>query len=206
MCRINVFSLYGDLGQACGLRLGGAARYIQSRSATWPDHVEAPARTCCCWVRPASVKRTCRSGERRWWLDIRCSSPPRRDARRPRSDQIQSAASCPHGRQAEAGQPGLWPRTFPTHLPCSPSPLDEVAYGHNMTGVHEDAGRLGRVERRVIGAVTACATAALGGHSSNATTPCDTNRSNSCLHRHCPKCDGLARAQGLAERKPSSFP
>src|SRR5271154_1598797 len=56
------------------------------------------------------------------------------------------------------------------------------------------AGHLGRVERRVMGAITACRTAALGGHVEQ----CDDYGAtriayNSCRNRHCPKCQGLAR-------------
>jgi hypothetical protein len=64
------------------------------------------------------------------------------------------------------------------------------------------AGHLGRVERRVMGAITACRTAVLGGHVEQC-DDCGATRIayNSCRNRHCPKCQGLARAQWLAERQ-----
>jgi hypothetical protein len=64
------------------------------------------------------------------------------------------------------------------------------------------AGHLGRVERRVMGAITACRTAALGGHIEQC-EDCGATRIayNSCRNRHCPKCQGLARAQWLADRQ-----
>jgi len=64
------------------------------------------------------------------------------------------------------------------------------------------AGHLGRVERRIMGAITACRTAALGGHVEQC-DDCGATRIayNSCRNRHCPKCQGLARAQWLAERQ-----
>ena len=64
------------------------------------------------------------------------------------------------------------------------------------------AGHLGRVERRVMGAITACRTAALGGHVEQC-DDCGATRIayNSCRNRHCPKCQGLARAQWLADRQ-----
>lgn len=64
------------------------------------------------------------------------------------------------------------------------------------------AGHLGCVERRIMGAITACRTAALGGHVDQC-DECGATRIayNSCRNRHCPKCQGLARAQWLAERQ-----
>ena len=64
------------------------------------------------------------------------------------------------------------------------------------------AGHLGGVERRVMGAITACRTAALGGHVEQC-DDCGTTRIayNSCRNRHCPKCQGRARAQWLAARQ-----
>jgi hypothetical protein len=69
------------------------------------------------------------------------------------------------------------------------------------------AGHLGGVERRIMGAITACRTAVLGGHVEQ----CDDCRAtriayNSCRNRHCPKCQGLARAQWLAERQAELLP
>jgi len=69
------------------------------------------------------------------------------------------------------------------------------------------AGHLGCVERRIMGAITACRTAALGGHVEQC-DDCGTTRIayNSCRNRHCPKCQGLARAQWLAERQAELLP
>src|SRR5262245_48371344 len=64
------------------------------------------------------------------------------------------------------------------------------------------AGRLGRIERRVMGAITACRTAVLGGHVEQC-DDCGATRIaySSCRNRHCPKCQGLARVQWLADRQ-----
>ena len=64
------------------------------------------------------------------------------------------------------------------------------------------AGHLGRIERRVMSAIVACRTAALGGHV-EACDDCGMARVayNSCRNRHCPKCQGVARAQWLAARQ-----
>ena len=67
------------------------------------------------------------------------------------------------------------------------------------------AGHLGCVERRVMGAITTCRTAALGIEQCD---DCGATRIayNSCRNRHCPKCQGLARAHWLAERQAELLP
>ena len=69
------------------------------------------------------------------------------------------------------------------------------------------AGHLGRAERRVMGAIEACRTAALGGHVERC-AECGLIRIayNSCRNRHCPKCQGPARAAWLAERQAELLP
>ena len=57
-------------------------------------------------------------------------------------------------------------------------------------------------QRRVMTAIEVCRTAALGGHLER----CDQcgherNAYNSCRDRHCPKCQGLARAQWIQDRQ-----
>lgn len=61
--------------------------------------------------------------------------------------------------------------------------------------------------KRVLGALTACRTAALGGHKSR----CDhCGREeiayNSCRNRHCPKCQAAARADWLEARSAELLP
>jgi hypothetical protein len=69
------------------------------------------------------------------------------------------------------------------------------------------AGHLGRVERRVMSAIVACRTEALGGHM-EACDDCGMTRTayNSCRNRHCPKCQGKARAEWLAAREADLLP
>ncbi len=64
------------------------------------------------------------------------------------------------------------------------------------------ARQLGRVERRIMGAIEACRTATLGGHVERC-AECGLVRIayNSCRNRHCPKCQGAARAAWVAERQ-----
>jgi Putative transposase/Transposase zinc-binding domain len=69
------------------------------------------------------------------------------------------------------------------------------------------AGHLGRTERRVMGAIEACRTAALGGHVERC-AECGLIRIayNSCRNRHCPKCQGRAQAAWLVERQAELLP
>ncbi len=62
--------------------------------------------------------------------------------------------------------------------------------------------RMGRVERRMMAAIKACRTATLGGLV-EACGDCAQARIayNSCRNRHCPKCQGLARAEWLGQRQ-----
>jgi hypothetical protein len=78
----------------------------------------------------------------------------------------------------------------------------DVLRRHGEAYLRDHAGHLGRVERRVIGAITACRTATLGGHV-EACDDCGTTRVvyNSCRNRHCPKCQGAARTKWLADRQ-----
>ena len=68
-------------------------------------------------------------------------------------------------------------------------------------------GRLLPDQRRVMAAIEACRTAALGGHVEQC-DGCGMVRIayNSCRDRHCPKCQGLARAQWLADRQADLLP
>ena len=57
-------------------------------------------------------------------------------------------------------------------------------------------------QRRVMTAIESCRTAVLGGHLER----CDQcgherNAYNSCANRHCPKCQSLARAEWLENRR-----
>jgi hypothetical protein len=69
------------------------------------------------------------------------------------------------------------------------------------------SGHLGLQQRRVMGAVEACRTAALGGHVWHC-DDCGHSKVgyNSCRNRHCPKCQGAARAQWVAARRADLLP
>ena len=71
----------------------------------------------------------------------------------------------------------------------------------------EHAATLSNGQRRVMGAIEACRTPALGGHVEQC-ADCGEVRIayNSCRDRHCPKCQGLARAQWLIDRQAELLP
>jgi hypothetical protein len=83
----------------------------------------------------------------------------------------------------------------------------EIFRRHGEAYRQTQAGHLGRVEHRVMGAIEACRTAALGGHAERC-ADCGLIRIayNSCRNRHCPKCQGLARAEWLAARQAELLP
>jgi len=69
------------------------------------------------------------------------------------------------------------------------------------------ADHLGGTERRVMAAIEACRTPALGGHVEHC-ADCGLVRCayNSCRDRHCPKCQALARADWLDARQADLLP
>jgi hypothetical protein len=89
-------------------------------------------------------------------------------------------------------------------------PVLEVAdifrrHGPAYRQAHAD--HLGGTERRVMAAIEACRTPALGGHVEHC-ADCGFVRHayNSCRDRHCPKCQGLARADWLEARQAELLP
>ena len=69
------------------------------------------------------------------------------------------------------------------------------------------AGHLDRMQRRVMGAIEACRTAALGGHVRRCADCGHAEIAyNSCRNRHCPKCQGQARAAWVAARRAELLP
>jgi hypothetical protein len=81
----------------------------------------------------------------------------------------------------------------------SPSPFEVAeivrAYGEAFRATHPVSHEQGRVLR----AIAHCRTAALGGHV-EVRAACGMERIcyDSCRNRHCPKCQGSARAKWLA--------
>jgi hypothetical protein len=86
----------------------------------------------------------------------------------------------------------------------------EVADIFRRHGVAYRAEQLASItlgQRRVMAAIEACRTAALGGHVERCEDCGETRIAyNSCRNRHCPKCQGLARAQWIADRQAELLP
>ena len=83
----------------------------------------------------------------------------------------------------------------------------DIFHRHGAAYTQAHHGHLGRVERRVMSAIELCRTAALGGHTEQC-ADCGLVRCayNSCRNRHCPKCQGQARAEWLAARQAELLP
>jgi len=78
----------------------------------------------------------------------------------------------------------------------------DVFRHHSAAYLRDHADRVNRDQRRVIGAIEACRTAALGGHVEECGDCGQVQIAyNSCRNRHCPKCQGAAARRWLEERR-----
>jgi hypothetical protein len=69
------------------------------------------------------------------------------------------------------------------------------------------AGHLSLGQLKVMSAIESCRTAALGGHVERCEACAHTRIAyNSCRNRHCPKCQGAAAKEWLAERQAELLP
>jgi len=86
-------------------------------------------------------------------------------------------------------------------------PLLEVAdifRGHGAAWREANRGHVSLGQLKVMSAIEHCRTAALGGHVSrcqNAACGHESISYNSCMNRHCPKCQGAAARDWLAARE-----
>ena len=70
-----------------------------------------------------------------------------------------------------------------------------------------NAGHVSLGQLKVMSAIESCRTAALGGHVARCENcPHTVIAYNSCRNRHCPKCQGAAAKQWLAEREADLLP
>ncbi len=93
-----------------------------------------------------------------------------------------------------------------------PRPSLEVAdiFGdHGAAWRHTNRGHISLGQLKVMSAIERCRTAALGGHVAR----CENDGCahtviafNSCRNRHCPKCQGAAAREWLAEREAELLP
>jgi hypothetical protein len=91
-----------------------------------------------------------------------------------------------------------------------PRPSLEVAdifRGHGSAWRRANAGHVSLGQLKVMSAIERCRTAALGGHVARC-EKCDHTHVayNSCRNRHCPKCQGTAAKEWLAEREAELLP
>src|SRR5437868_5740657 len=89
-------------------------------------------------------------------------------------------------------------------------PVLEVAdifRGHGPAWRQANAGHVSLGQLKVMSAIERCRTAALGGHVARCQDCAYTTIAyNSCRNRHCPKCQGAAAKQWLAEREAELLP
>ena len=83
----------------------------------------------------------------------------------------------------------------------------DVFRAHGATWRKANAGHVSLAQLKVMSAIETCRTAALGGHVERC-EDCAHERIayNSCRNRHCPKCQGAAARQWLAEREAELLP
>src|SRR3954463_5506204 len=83
----------------------------------------------------------------------------------------------------------------------------DVLNAHGDAYLARHRGHLSRGQLKVISAIRACRTAALGGHVARCEA-CDHVEIayNSCRNRHCPKCQGQTARAWLAERQADLLP
>jgi len=92
--------------------------------------------------------------------------------------------------------------------PADLRPAYEVADVFRLYGAaYRERHLLPLEQQRVMAAIESCRTAALGGHL-ECCDHCGHERPvyNSYRNRHCPKCQGLARARWLADRQAELLP
>jgi hypothetical protein len=85
--------------------------------------------------------------------------------------------------------------------------LADIFRGHGPAWRQANAGHLSLDQLKVMSAIESCRTAALGGHVARCQDCAYTTIAyNSCRNRHCPKCQGAAAKQWLAERAAELLP
>jgi len=83
----------------------------------------------------------------------------------------------------------------------------DIFRGHGPAWRQANAGHVSLQQLRVMSAIERCRTAELGGHVARcADCAYTTIAYNSCRNRHCPKCQGAAAKQWLANREAELLP
>ena len=83
----------------------------------------------------------------------------------------------------------------------------DIFRDHGPAWRHANAGHVSLGQLKVMSAIESCRTAALGGHVERCEDCAHTTIAyNSCRNRHCPKCQGAAAKDWLAEREAELLP
>jgi hypothetical protein len=83
----------------------------------------------------------------------------------------------------------------------------DIFRGHGLAWREANAGHVSLDQLKVMSAIESCRTAALGGHVLRCENCAHTLIAyNSCRNRHCPKCQGAAAREWLAEREAELLP
>src|SRR6266849_4653060 len=83
----------------------------------------------------------------------------------------------------------------------------DIFRGHGAAWRKANAGHVSLGQLKVMSAIESCRTAALGGHVARCEKCSHTLIAyNSCRNRHCPKCQGAAAKEWLAERETELLP
>src|SRR5688572_6822413 len=83
----------------------------------------------------------------------------------------------------------------------------DIFRGHGAVWRDANAGHVSLGQLQVMSAIESCRTAALGGHVEQCEACGHTQIAyNSCRNRHCPKCQGAAARDWLAERQADLLP
>jgi hypothetical protein len=83
----------------------------------------------------------------------------------------------------------------------------DIFRGHGPAWRRANAGHVSFGQLKVMSAIESCRTAALGGHVARCEKCAHTRIAyNSCRNRHCPKCQGQAAKEWLAEREAELLP
>ncbi len=80
--------------------------------------------------------------------------------------------------------------------------IADIFRAHGLAWRRANAGHVSLGQLKVMSAIERCRTAAFGGHVARCEKCANTQIAyNSCRNRHCPKCQGAAAKQWLAERQ-----
>ena len=92
-------------------------------------------------------------------------------------------------------------------MPRSTLEVADIFRTHGAAWRKANAGHVSLGQLKVMSAIEACRTAELGGHVARC-EDCDHTvvAYNSCRNRHCPKCQGAAAREWLAEREAELLP